>query len=431
MAEETEVPRVQQVRQSEDRFLASDVFEARSRALPPRNGTGFYSEASRDIPIYQDCDVLVVGGGPSGTAAALAAARAGADVVMLERYNHLGGLSTGGLVIWIDRMTDWTGRQVIRGFADEVFDRMPKEGVAGPPREQWGSRDPAHAGYWGMRTSAFHGVVCWAPTIDPERLKLLSQELLLEAGVRLVFHSWAAVPIVQDGAVKGVVFESKAGRQALMAKVVVDATGDGDMFARAGAGFDTDIEEGDVHHSANTSFMLGGVDMTTWLDFRKGSPEQFAAFTALGRETLRLLPDALRFVAQRYRPVPGAAPVGPVRAGRGRHDRAGDPLAPLHADALRFLPRERAGVRALLHAAERLATWRAAYAAAGRRRPDRAEPVGRRYAGVRRGGGQPVDLAQISGRLGALRVAGAAQPGRAGRMRPPRLVRCQQPRLHA
>ena len=284
MAEDTEVPRVQQVRQSEDRFLASDVFEARSRALPPRNGTGFYREPGCDIPVYQDCDVLVVGGGPSGTAAALAAARAGADVVMLERYNHLGGLSTGGLVIWIDRMTDWTGRQVIRGFADEVFDRMPKEGIAGPPREQWGSRDPAHAGHWGMRTSAFHGVVCWAPTIDPERLKLLSQELLLEAGVRLVFHAWAAVPIVQDGAVTGVVFESKAGRQALMAKVVVDATGDGDMFARAGAGFDTDIEEGDVHHSANTSFMLGGVDMNVWLDFRKGSPEQFAAFTALGRE---------------------------------------------------------------------------------------------------------------------------------------------------
>ena len=68
-------------------------------------------EPARAIPVFRDCDVLVVGGGPSGTAAAVAAARTGADVVLLERYNHLGGLSTGGLVIWIDRMTDWSERR--------------------------------------------------------------------------------------------------------------------------------------------------------------------------------------------------------------------------------------------------------------------------------------------------------------------------------
>ena len=105
MSDDAQTPKVQTVRQSEDRFLASDVFEGKGRALPPRNGTGVHAEAARDIPVYHRCEVLVVGGGPSGCAAALAAARAGADVVLLERYNHLGGLSTGGLVIWIDRMT--------------------------------------------------------------------------------------------------------------------------------------------------------------------------------------------------------------------------------------------------------------------------------------------------------------------------------------
>src|SRR5512139_747080 len=284
MAEQDDSPRVQTVRQTEDRFLASDVFEGKQRALPPRNGTGVYREPGQDIRIYHKCDVLVVGGGPSGCAAALAAARTGADVVLLERYNHLGGLSTGGLVIWIDRMTDWQGRQVIRGFANDFLDRFPAEGVAGPAREEWGSRDPAKAGYWGQRTAAFHGIVTWSPTLDPERMKVIKQEMLLEAGVRLVFHSWAARPIVEDGAVAGAIFESKAGRQALMAKVVVDATGDGDMFARAGAEFDTDIEEGDVHHSANTAFMLGGVDMNRWLEFRKTQPDQFSHFMALGRE---------------------------------------------------------------------------------------------------------------------------------------------------
>jgi len=279
-------PKVQEIRQSEDRFLSSDIFNEQTYTFPKRNGQGTFAEPARDIPVYHNCDVLVVGGGPAGTAAALAAARTGADVVMLERYNHLGGLSTGGVVIWIDRMTDWEGNQVIQGFAKEVLDRLPKDAVAGPEKKLWGVKDDALAKYWRLRTSAFHGIVTWAPTIDPERLKLLSQEMLIEAGVRLVFHSWMSLPIVEDGAVKGIVFESKEGRQALYAKVVVDCTGDGDVFSRAGGGFETDIEEGDVHHSANTGFMLCGVDMETWLDFRLNEPEAFSELNKLGRETL-------------------------------------------------------------------------------------------------------------------------------------------------
>lgn len=286
MSDDIGRPKVRQVRQTDDRFLASDVFEGEQRMLPRANGTGTYEEPARSVRIYHRCDVLVVGGGPAGCAAALAAAKAGADVVLLERYNHLGGLSTGGLVIWIDRMTDWTGRQVIRGFAEDILTRLPADAVAGPARDAWGSRDLDLSHYWGQRTAAFHGVVCWSPTIDPERLKLISQEMLLDAGVRLVFHGWAALPIVEDGAVKGVLFESKAGRQALMANVVVDTTGDGDIFARAGAEFESDIEEGDVHHSMNTGFLLGGVDMVRWLEFRGGQPDQFQAFMALGREQL-------------------------------------------------------------------------------------------------------------------------------------------------
>jgi hypothetical protein len=279
-------PTVRTVTQTEERFLPSDVFESRSRTQPPRNGTGFIREAARDVPVYHECDVLVVGGGPSGSAAAYAAAKAGADVVLLERYNHLGGLATGGLVIWIDRMTDWAGRQVIRGFADDILDRLPADGKAGPAPEDWGSRDPKLAAYWGARTSAFHGIVSWAPTIDPERLKVATQEMLLEARVRIVLHSWAALPVVEDGRVSAVLFESKAGRLALRAKVVVDATGDGDVFARAGAEFDSDIDEGDVHHSMNTGFMLGGVDMDRWIDFRNIERDQFAEFMRLGRERL-------------------------------------------------------------------------------------------------------------------------------------------------
>lgn len=276
----------------DERILVSDMFEVDrfevERTRGPRPDLGAYREPGRDIPIYRKCDVLVVGGGPSGTAAAVAAGRLGADVTLLERYNHLGGLSTGGLVIWIDRMTDWEGRPVIRGFAQDLFERLPADAIAGPPRAEWGSRDPARAAYWSHRTASYHGVVTWSPTIDPERLKLLSQDLVLESKVHLVFHTWAATPIVEGGAVRGAIFESKAGRQAILAKVVVDATGDGDMFARAGAAFESNIERNDIHHCMNTAWLFGGVDMARWLEFKSGQPEQFSQFMARGREKLRL-----------------------------------------------------------------------------------------------------------------------------------------------
>jgi len=280
-------PRLQRVEgHSEERFLGSDVFESSGRNLPPSRRGGTVREPAQDIDIYHKADVVVVGGGPAGCAAAWAAAKAGADVTLVERYNCLGGLSTGGLVMWIDRMTDWSGKHVIQGFAREFIERMPKDAVAGPPIEDWGSRDPLKAAYWGQRTTAFHGIVQWAPTLDPERMKLNAQEMLLEAGVRIVFHAWAARPIVEDGAARGVIFESKAGRQAIMARVVVDTTGDGDMFARAGAAFDTDIEEGDVHHSMNTGWVLGGVNMDRWINWKVLYPEQLRDFMARGREEL-------------------------------------------------------------------------------------------------------------------------------------------------
>jgi glycine/D-amino acid oxidase-like deaminating enzyme len=271
----------------DERFLSSDLFERKDQR-DPRPDYGFVTEAQRQVPVYHRCDVLVVGGGPSGTAAAIAAARTGAKVALLERYNHLGGLSTGGLVIWIDRMTDWEGKLVIRGFAEEVFSRLPANAVAGPERADWGSQDPAKAAHWAQRTASYHGIVTWSPTIDPERLKLLSQEMVLERGVKLIYHSWAAEPLMQDGKVTGVAFESKEGRMAIQAEVVVDATGDGDLFARAGAAFSNDIEAADVHHCMNTAWLFSGVDMNRWIDFKAGQPEAFSDFMARGREACGL-----------------------------------------------------------------------------------------------------------------------------------------------
>ncbi|MEZ5855780.1 MAG: FAD-dependent oxidoreductase [Hyphomicrobiaceae bacterium] len=241
-------------------------------------------EPARDIPVFAETDVLVVGGGPAGTSAAVSAARVGADVMLVERYNHLGGLSTGGLVIWIDRMSDWQGRHVIRGFAADIIDRMPKAAVAGPKRSDWGSKDAATAGYWAQRTAAFHGTVTWSPTVDPEALKTASLDLVTANKVRLVLHAWASEPIIEDGAIKGAIFESKEGRFAILAKVVVDTTGDADLIARTGVTLESDVDEKDIHHCINTAFMLGGVDIERWLAFRRDDPKGFADFMTRGRE---------------------------------------------------------------------------------------------------------------------------------------------------
>ncbi len=244
------------------------------------------AEAARETPVFAETDVLVVGGGPAGTAAAIAAGRIGADVMLVERYNHLGGLSTGGLVIWIDRMTDWSGTQVIRGLAHDLMDRLPAEALQGPPPADWGSRDAATAAYWTQRTAAYHGIVTWSPTVDPEALKTLSMTMVQEQKVDLLLHAWATEPIVEDGVMRGAIFESKAGRWAVLAKVVVDTTGDADLLARAGAPFESDIDESDIHHCVNTAFLLGGVDIAHWLAFRDDDPDGFKALMARGRDTV-------------------------------------------------------------------------------------------------------------------------------------------------
>ena len=244
-------------------------------------------EAARETPVLAETDVLVVGGGPAGTAAAIAAGRLGAEVMLVERYNHLGGLSTGGLVIWIDRMSDWNGKQVIAGLAGDFLDRLPDDAVKGPERSDWGSADVATAAYWAQRTAAFHGITTWSPTVDPEALKTLSMQMTLEQKVRLLFHAYAVEPIVEDGAVRGAIFESKEGRHAVLAKVVIDTTGDADLLARAGLSFETDSDPTDIHSCINTAFMIGGVDMNRWIDFKTGDGQGFKDFMARGRERLK------------------------------------------------------------------------------------------------------------------------------------------------
>lgn len=268
-------------------FYQAETFETQRLAPRRKPSTGAIAEPAQSVPVHTECDVLVVGGGPAGTAAAVAAARLGADVVLLERYNHLGGLSTGGLVIWIDRMTDWTGKHVIRGFAEELLSRLTRDKIAGPDAADWGSKDPSKAAHWALRTAAYHGIVTHSPTADPEWLKAESLAMVLEAGVHVIFHAWGARPVLENGRVNGCIFESKEGRRAVLAKVTIDATGDGDLYARAGSQFETEVDVNDIHGCMNTSWLFGGVDMKAFLRFRSETPEQYSQFMARGREKMK------------------------------------------------------------------------------------------------------------------------------------------------
>ncbi len=236
-------------------------------------------EPSKEIPVAAECDVLVVGGGPAGSAAAVSAARMGANTILLERYGHLGGMASGGFVLWIDRMTDWTGKQVIAGFANDLLDRIPKEGLLGPPDQLWGSSDPKLVEYWQDRMSAFNGMITWSPMVDPEMLKLASLDVVKEQGVNLRLHSWGVAAIQEGEEVRGVFVESKEGRHAILAKVVIDTTGDGDIFALAGADFESDTTSG-IHHSMNVAFLWREVDMERYLAFRRTKSEEYDSIVA-------------------------------------------------------------------------------------------------------------------------------------------------------
>ena len=220
-------------------------------------------------------DVVVVGGGPSGFAAAVAAARRGAKVTLLERYPYLGGLASGGMVIVLDDMTN--GQEItVTGVCMEMIERMAKIGLCVYPPEEdrrQGWDVWRKWGRWGLhdfRSQTKPQPIVFAAAFDPDGWKRVSNEMVEEAGINLRLHSWFSRAIVEDGRIKGVVCETKAGREAVMGDVVIDTTGDLDVAAAAGAAF--------THGSyiVTTVFRLGGVDTEEADRFQREDPEAAA-----------------------------------------------------------------------------------------------------------------------------------------------------------
>ncbi len=202
----------------------------------------FVKEPARSTPVKAETEVLVIGGGSAGVSAAVAAVRNGADVMLVERLGYLGGLATGGLIILLLTLDDGRGRQVVGGLCQEVTDRMAKRGAAYfPPRSEWGSEDEAlvrRNQRWGLVWGHGPHRVRYSVAYDPEEFKFALNQMVEEAKVRLLLHAYACDALVENDRITGVTFQSKSGRFAILAKVVIDASGDGDVFTSAGAAYE-------------------------------------------------------------------------------------------------------------------------------------------------------------------------------------------------
>lgn len=226
-------------------------------------------------PIVARADVVVVGGGPAGIAAAVAARREGASVTLLERYPYLGGLASGGMVLVLDDMTN--GQEVtVTGLCMEMIERMKAVGAAVYPpvedrRQGWDvHRKWSSWGLFDFRSATKPMPIVMSAAFDPDGWKRCANDLIAEAGVDVRLHSWFSSAIVRDGRIAGVICETKSGRQAIMGDIVIDTSGDLDVAASAGAKFT------DGSYMVTTVFRLGGVDVDEAERFRFEEPDAFA-----------------------------------------------------------------------------------------------------------------------------------------------------------
>ncbi|NLF19081.1 MAG: FAD-dependent oxidoreductase [Lentisphaerae bacterium] len=205
-------------------------------------------EPARDVPVIGDWDVVVCGGGPAGVAAAVSAARAGARVHLVELYGSLGGIWTTGLLAYF---LDHANKG---GLMAEIIRRLEARGAR------------AHDSR-GEGTNAFDG----------EEVRILLDELCLEAGVGLQLYSRVVAARVEAGRLRQVVVESPSGREALSARQFIDATGNGDLGALAGCGFDLGHPETGAQQPMSLIGLLGGLRLEEVSGFVRQPGEAWAA----------------------------------------------------------------------------------------------------------------------------------------------------------
>jgi ribulose 1,5-bisphosphate synthetase/thiazole synthase len=209
----------------------------------------FITETARQTPVIHTTDVLVVGSGPAGLAAAIAASREGAETTLLERYGCFGGNITQ---VGVEGFAWYRHAQTVdsEGIGIEFEERAKSMGAATPEPQS-----DSHA-------------------IDGEAFKYVADVLVEEAGITPMLHRTVVAPIVENGIIKGVIVESKSGREAILAKRVIDATGDADIAYRAGAIVHKTPKEHMM--AASVMFSMNGVNKQKFIDNVKADPHTYA-----------------------------------------------------------------------------------------------------------------------------------------------------------
>jgi len=185
-----------------------------------------YITENKQIPIYDECDVLVAGGGVAGIAAALAAARQGAKVTLLEREYMLGGLGTAGLIAIYLPICDGMGNQVSFGIAEELLKLSIEHGFDRRTPTLW-LKDATKA----ERAKGDRYLVEY----NPQLFAISAEKLLMKEGVKILYGTVAAAVSMNGDKIDAVITENKSGRRAIKVKSVVDCTGDADICALSGA----------------------------------------------------------------------------------------------------------------------------------------------------------------------------------------------------
>lgn len=202
------------------------------------------AEEARDLPVAHDADVLVVGGGIAGVMAALAAGRTGARTLLVERFGSLGGTGTAAMMNLF-----YVPYAASRGLIRELFDRLIGRGGAIPGE---------------------------FVVYDPELYKVTALEMLAEAGARVLLHTFVSDVVLDGRDLRGIVAENKSGRQAILSRVTVDASGDGDIAARAGAPYIKGRERDGKMRPMTLIFRMGGVDVPRLVEYVRLHPDDFS-----------------------------------------------------------------------------------------------------------------------------------------------------------
>lgn len=256
-------------------------------------------EKAREIPAAFEADVVVAGGGPAGIGAALSAARNGAETILIDQFGSLGGAQTQGL----NPIFSFVDPEIHGGIMEELLNNLEeggaKKNLDDLPESEWNRMKlrisasvkeedipkrirETSVGYWGA----------WGQIFDVEYYKYLLENMMQEAKVKLLYHSFAAGAIREGNSLKGIILECKEGRQAVLGKVIIDTTGTGDIAWKSGAPCVS--EEGkpvgppypsNPGGALNANF-IGGVDVDAFMKFKLANPKEWGELYG-GRELIR------------------------------------------------------------------------------------------------------------------------------------------------